>query len=161
MSGGRGFVEDWKLPWEGGCRCGDVRVRVTQPPMLTSACHCTGCQRMTGGAFSLTLNLPTDGFEVTKGETVIGGTHGEQIHHHHCDHCKSWVFTRVDGLDFLVNLRATMLDDPSWFRPFAEFWTSEKLPGAETGAVHSHPTIPEMDGFQPLVAAFAEHPIRP
>jgi hypothetical protein len=138
-----------------------VRVRVTKPPTLTSACHCTGCQRMTASAFSLTLNLPADGFEVTQGETVIGGLHGPQLHHHHCDHCKSWVFTRVEGLDFLVNLRATMLDDRSWFTPFVEFWTSEKLPGAETGAVHSHATMPEMDGFGPLVAAFAQHPIRP
>lgn len=154
-------MEDWKLPWEGGCRCGAVRVRVTQPPMLTSACHCTGCQRMTASAFSITFNLSADGFEVTKGETVIGGIHGPQQHHHHCDHCKSWVFTRIEGLDFLVNLRATMLDDATWFRPFVEFWTSEKLPGVESGAVHSHETMPAMDAFQPLIEEFARHPIHP
>jgi hypothetical protein len=36
-------VDDWKLPWDGGCRCGEVRVRVTKPPLLAGACHCTGC----------------------------------------------------------------------------------------------------------------------
>ena len=32
-------MDDWKLPWEGGCRCGEVRFRVTAPPLLSAACH--------------------------------------------------------------------------------------------------------------------------
>lgn len=39
-------MADWQLPWTGGCRCGRVRIRITAPPMLTTACHCTDCQRM-------------------------------------------------------------------------------------------------------------------
>jgi hypothetical protein len=154
-------MADWKLPWEGGCRCGAVRVRVTQPPILTSACHCTGCQTMSASAYSLTVTVPAEGFEVIGGTPVIGGLHGEQVHHHHCDHCKSWVFTRVDGLDFFVNLRATMLDEHRWFAPFVEFWTDERLPWAETGAPHSFGTVPDLDGFQPLIAEFAEKGARP
>ena len=45
--------EGWKLPWNGGCRCGAVRLRVTKPPLLAAACHCTGCQSMSASAFSL------------------------------------------------------------------------------------------------------------
>ena len=40
---------------EGGCRCGRVRLRVEAPPLITMACHCTGCQRMSASAFSLTV----------------------------------------------------------------------------------------------------------
>jgi len=47
-------MDGWDLPWEGGCRCGAVRLRVTKPPLLTGICHCTGCRRMSGSAFSLT-----------------------------------------------------------------------------------------------------------
>jgi hypothetical protein len=47
------------------------------------------------------------------------------------------MFTRPEGRDFFVNLRPTMLDDPSWFTPFIETSTSEKLPWATTPAVHS------------------------
>ena len=36
---------DWKLPCEGECRCGRVKIRVTKPPLLTMACHCTVGQR--------------------------------------------------------------------------------------------------------------------
>ena len=65
-----------KLPMEGGCRCGRVRLRIAKAPLLTMACHCTGCQRMSSSAFSLTAAIPSDGFEVTQGETVMGGLHG-------------------------------------------------------------------------------------
>ena len=34
------------LPLEGGCRCGQVRLKISAPPLLTMACHCTGCQKM-------------------------------------------------------------------------------------------------------------------
>lgn len=154
-------MDDWKLPWEGGCRCGAVRLRVTAPPLLASACHCTGCQKMSASAFTLTLSIPSEGFEVTQGETVTGGLRGPQVHHHHCDACKSWVFTRVEGMDFFVNLRATMLDDHGWFAPFVEVWTSEKLPWAETGAVHSFAAQPEMDAYQGLIADYQQRGARP
>lgn len=58
---------------EGSCRCGAVRIRATAPPMLTMACHCTGCQKMTGSAFSTNVAIPTDAFAVVKGATVRGG----------------------------------------------------------------------------------------
>ncbi|WP_157215670.1 GFA family protein [Flavisphingomonas formosensis] len=142
------------LPAEGGCRCGAIRVRISAPPLLTAACHCTGCQRMTASAFSITVTVPTQGFELLQGEPVIGGLHGEQIHHFHCDYCKSWVFTRVEPDMGFVNVRATMLDDASWFEPFAEFWTSEKLAWANLPVVHSFETQPAIEEFGPLVADY-------
>jgi len=154
-------MDEWKLPWEGGCRCGAVRIRVTKPPLLAMACHCSGCQRMTASAFSLTLTLPAHGFEVTQGEPVPGGLKGPQSHHFHCPDCKSWMFTRAEGLDWMVNLRPTMLDDHEWFVPFAEFWTSEKLPWASTPAKHSHEKVPDLAGFEPLVKEYAAEGARP
>jgi hypothetical protein len=154
-------VEEWKLPWDGGCRCGEIRIRVTKPPLLSGACHCTGCQAMSASAFSLTLTIPADGFEVSKGEPVIGGLHGPDAHHFHCPHCKSWVFTRAQGMDWFVNLRATMLDEHRWFEPYAEFFTDEKLPWATTPARHSYATVPEMAEFGPLMEAYAKEGRRP
>ena len=145
----------WSLPMHGGCRCGKVRFTITAAPLLTMICHCTGCQRMTGSAYSTSLAVPGPGFAVTEGGTVIGGLHGEQIHHHHCDWCKSWVFTRIEPDMGFVNVRATMLDDPSWFTPFVETYASEAFPWAVVGAPHSFARFPEMDAYPPLVAEFA------
>jgi hypothetical protein len=154
-------MNDWNLPWEGGCRCGGVRVRVSKPPLLTGACHCTGCQQMSASAYSLTVTLPADGFEVIAGEPVLGGLKGPASHHYHCPDCLGWVFTRAEGFDWFVNLRATMLDDHRWFAPFVELWTREKLPWAETGAPHSFGTTPDLPQFEPLMKAFAAEGARP
>jgi hypothetical protein len=148
-------MQDWKLPWAGGCRCGQTRIVVTAAPLLASACHCTGCQKMTASAFSLTLTIPSEGFAVTAGEPALGGVHGA-TRHHFCPHCMSWMFTRPEGLDWFVNLRPTMLDEPDWFTPFIETWTSEKLPWAETPAVHSYATLPALEEYEGLLAEFAE-----
>jgi hypothetical protein len=144
------------LPAEGGCRCGHLRFRLAKAPLLTSACHCTGCQKMSSSAYSLTIMAPADGFEVLQGEPVIGGLHGPMAHHHFCPHCMSWVFTRAEGMDWFVNVRATMLDDPSWFEPFMETFTGEGLAWAKTPARHSFPTLPEPDGWRELMAAYGE-----
>ena len=154
-------MDEWKLPWEGGCRCGGVRVRVTRPPLLTGACHCAGCQRMSASAFSLTVTLPADGFAVTRGEPVIGGLRGPVSHHHHCPSCLSWMFTRVEGMDWFVNLRASVLDERSWFEPYVELFTAEMLPWAGTGARHSYPASPDMAEWETLMKAYAAEGARP
>jgi hypothetical protein len=155
------MTDGWNLPWDGGCRCGAVRIRVTMPPLLAGACHCTGCQVMSASAYSLTLSLPSDGLEVIQGEPVIGGLHGPVSHHFHCGHCKTWIFTRAEGFDWFVNLRPSVLDDHTWFEPYAELWTREKLPWASTPARHSFETVPEMADFERLMKAYAEEGARP
>jgi hypothetical protein len=153
-------MDDWNLPWEGGCRCGKVRVRVSAPPLVTMACHCTGCRRMSASAFSLSIAIPSEGFAVTEGEPVIGGLHGD-ARHFFCGWCMSWMFTRIAGFDDFVNLRVPVLDDHAWVVPFVETYTSEKLPWAATAAAHSYPAFPAMEDYAPLVATFARDGARP
>ncbi|NOU26648.1 MAG: GFA family protein [Polyangiaceae bacterium] len=149
-------AQEWNLPREGGCRCGQVRIRITAPPLLSMACHCTGCQRMSASAFSLSLAIPSAGFAVIAGEPVIGGLHGK-THHYFCPHCMSWMFTRPEGLDFFVNVRSTMLDDTRGIAPFVETYMDEKLPFASTGARHSFGTFPSFEKYDALIAEYTEH----
>lgn len=151
---------DWHLPWEGGCRCGRMRMRISAPPILTMACHCRGCQRMSASAFSLGAAIPSEGFSVIQGEPVIGGLHGAN-RHYCCPYCMSWIFTRAHGIDHFVNLRPTMLDDASWFVPFIETCTSERLPWAITSAVHSFETFPPAADWAGLMAEYAKQVTNP
>ena len=143
-----------KLPLDGACRCGQVKIRISAPPLITMACHCTGCQRMSGSDYSLSVAIPTGGFAVVKGEPVVAGASPE-AGHRFCPDCMTWMFTRPAGLDFFVNVRPTMLDDVSWYSPFIEAYTSEKLGWAATPAVHSYERFPAMEDFEPLLAAYA------
>ncbi|WP_445260586.1 GFA family protein [Picosynechococcus sp. PCC 11901] len=35
---------------KGQCRCGQVKFEVTSEPLITMACHCVGCQKITASA---------------------------------------------------------------------------------------------------------------
>lgn len=144
-----------KLPMHGSCRCGQVTFAISAPPLMTAACHCTGCQRMSSSAFSLTAMVPVESFAVVQGETVIGGVRGPQLRHHFCPACMSWMFTRIEGVDAFLNVRPTLLDDPSWFSPFIETMTKEKLPWAKTPARHRFEGFPAMEDLPRLMAEFA------
>jgi hypothetical protein len=155
-------VTDWKLPWNASCLCGRIKMRITAPPVMSGACHCTGCQKLSGGAYSLTLMLPVSGFEV-EGQTQIGALHRAESQHHYCPHCLSWLYTRGPGLDTygLLNFRSTMLEDASWIVPFIESMTAEKLPTAQTGAKHSFEGFPPPEAYMQLMQDYAREGVRP
>lgn len=142
---------------EGTCRCGQVRFEVSAPPVITSACHCRGCQRMTSSAYSLTAIFPDTAFTVTAGEPVKGGLQGPDLDHFFCPTCKTWMFTRSPALEGLVNVRPTLLEERVWTRPFMETMTCEKLSWVETPARHSYEGFPSPEEFQPLLEEFARH----
>jgi hypothetical protein len=69
----------------------------------------------------------------------------------------SWLFTRPDGFDSFVNIRLTMLDDPSPYPPYIETCTSEKLPWATTPAVKSFEKFPPLEAYEGLASDYAAY----
>lgn len=130
-------------------------MKVKGRPLITMACHCKGCQRMTASAFSLSALFPEQTVEIAGLEPVIGGMHGE-LRHYFCPHCLSWIFTRAEMLGPLINIRATMLDGAADLPPFIETCVSEKLPWVSLPATHSFEKFPAMEDFPKLIAEFAE-----
>jgi hypothetical protein len=139
----------------GQCRCGRVQFELSSEPLITMACHCRGCQRMTGSAFSLSTLYPSGGLTLTRGEPVIGGLHGA-TRHFFCPYCMSWLFTRPEGMHEFVNVRASMMDDDETYSPFIETCTDEKMRWATTPAVHSFGRFPSQNDFPHLLAEFAK-----
>lgn len=144
-----------QLPFSGQCRCGKVRIEASAAPIMTAACHCTGCQTMSSSAFSLTAMIPSSGFKVTEGKPVIGGLHGPQQHHYFCAYCMTWMFTRIEGVDAFVNVRPSLFDDHSWFVTFVETMTKEKLSWAQTPALYHYEAFPPLEDYEKLMGEFA------
>jgi hypothetical protein len=142
-----------QLPARGTCRCGEVQIRISAQPILTMACHCKGCQKMSASAYSLSAAIPTAGFAVVQGEPVIGGMRDQNLQHYFCPRCMSWMFTRF--VPEFVNVRVTMLDDVSWFVPFVETWTRTRFPWATTPAVHSYAEFPPVEDYGKLTTEFS------
>lgn len=143
-------------PLTGTCRCGRSAFEVAAPPIITAACHCQGCRRMSSSAFSLTAIVPAPAFRVTQGEPVRGGAKGPDLEHFCCPDCMSWMFTRIAGMPDIVNVRSALLDDLKWSRPFIETMTAEKLDWVETPARHSYEGFPPPEDFGRLMQEFAE-----
>jgi hypothetical protein len=144
------------MPLEGGCRCGKTRLKITATPLVAAACHCKGCQKMSSSAYSLGILVPADGFQVTQGEPVLGGLRGEITQHNFCPHCMTWMYTGHTNMESMVVVRATMMDDISWFTPFMETYTDDKLPFATTSAKHSFPTFPGWEAMESLTKEYKQ-----
>ena len=133
---------------------------ISAAPLVSMACHCRDCQRLTSGAYSLTMLVPEAGFAV-EGETEIGGLHKPEGRHFFCAHCKSWLYSQWAPLQGIVNFRPTMLENASWVAPFVETVVSDKLPGVKTGAKHSYTQFPPPEDFPGLMEEYAREGARP
>ncbi len=58
-------------PYTGHCLCGGVRFEVTEAPASAGYCHCTRCQRRTGGAWSAQARLRPGSFRLLAGEELV------------------------------------------------------------------------------------------
>lgn len=144
------------LPAGGICRCTATQFVILAPPLMTLACHCVDCQRMSASAFSLGAMISADGFKIVEGTPVARTLPGSQRHHFFCPACMTLMFTKIEGADARVNVRATLCQDSSWLRPFIETMTKDKLRWAVTPAIHTYHTFPSPAEFKRLLAEFAD-----
>jgi hypothetical protein len=56
-----------KLPFAGGCVCGEVRYECSSKPLIMLKCHCRDCQRVSGGSYTPVVVVPLKHFKITKG----------------------------------------------------------------------------------------------
>ena len=54
---------------EGVCQCGTVRYRLKASPLSVYNCHCKDCQRYSGAAWSMSMIVRNEDFELLSGET--------------------------------------------------------------------------------------------
>lgn len=124
-----------KLPLTGGCLCGALRYEVSEAPLMTYTCHCTDCQRLTSSAFSLAITVSDSAFRLVMGEPRLvqrTAESGRIVTRWLCPECGCWI---VGGPqpgaapgEIIRRVRAGTLDDTSWLRPAAHFWTRSKQP---------------------------------
>ena len=94
-------------------------------------CHCRDCQQSGGGPFSSFVVVPTEAFKLLKGSPRFYASPSEmggKTNRGFCPDCGSPVLGKPDAVPHIVAIRSASLDDPSWFNPQAEIWTSDAHP---------------------------------
>lgn len=79
----------------GACLCGRIAFDLQEPEVM-AACHCTRCQRWTGGSGAVAVAVAAKHFKITKGQDSIKRYHEDSFaDRYFCGQCGSSVY--VDG----------------------------------------------------------------
>ncbi|MGH2715599.1 MAG: GFA family protein [Thermoleophilaceae bacterium] len=105
-------------PITGGCMCGAVRYEVSALPEHAGYCHCTRCQRRTGGAASISARLRRGSFTILEGaELVSVYMPDEGFEKAFCSRCGSALFSRNPADPEQIGVRMGTFDADSGVRP--------------------------------------------
>ncbi|MFL6844004.1 MAG: GFA family protein [Allosphingosinicella sp.] len=123
---------------EGGCACRAVRYRLGSEPLIVHACHCTECQRLSGGAFAVNALIESDRLEILSGEArafPVIGTSGKPQTIFRCSTCATALWSHYPGAGTkLAFVRVGTLDEPGRLPPDIHIFTSTKQPWLELPA---------------------------
>jgi hypothetical protein len=120
-----------KLPITGGCVCGAVRFESSAEPLVMVKCHCSDCQRTSGGPFVPAVIFPFAAFRVTHGRIQHYATPSEGGGHNlrgFCAKCGSRLTGAEDEARGIIGVMASSLDDPSIFVPKFETFVEDAQP---------------------------------
>jgi hypothetical protein len=119
--------------FEGGCRCGRIRYRLTAEKLPNVyACHCLDCQTWSGSAFSLQIFIPESQFELT-GEPglyeLTSPESGRTSRQRACPVCFTRIYNTNSARPGSVTLRAGTLDRSNDLNVVVHIWTKRKMAG--------------------------------
>ncbi|WP_158219941.1 GFA family protein [Ideonella sp. A 288] len=117
-------------PLDGRCACGALAFRLSRPPLFVHACHCTRCQRETGGAFAHHLMIETAHLHLLQGEPHFARVPTDSGRRHWvvgCAGCQAVVWNAHGSRNpLIVYLRVGTLDAPATWPPRAHIFVRSK-----------------------------------
>ena len=114
----------------GGCLCGAVRFQITAESLVTYYCHCTMCQKLSGGPFTVGVTVPFEGSSFTKGKPAAYESTPGNLRLF-CGACGSTLGARVAENPKLIVFCLGCLDDPNLIKPEIHGFTSTQVSWCE------------------------------
>ena len=114
----------------GGCACGAIRFRITAPLMGVGVCHCTDCQKASGGPPNYVALAPSASFEVTKGEAKVHFSQsdsGQPAGRAFCAECGTPLWSMPPAAPFTA-VKLGALDEHSDLSPTLHLYVSSAPP---------------------------------
>ena len=113
-----------KLPLEGGCQCGQLRYKISEPPSTLYCCHCRECQGQSASAFGMSLRVSATAVEFTGRYSSYfrDADNPKAVEGVFCPVCGTRVVHQGRGEDSGSSVKAGTLDDKSWLEPVGHIW---------------------------------------
>jgi hypothetical protein len=125
--------------------CGAVRYECSAKPVMTGNCHCRDCQKASGGAFVSMLAVPAQALKISGAVKYYASAadSGNAFERGFCPQCGARLFGKSTAEPRLAMITAGSLDDPSWYRPSIDFFTSSAQPWDQmNSALPKFPRMP-------------------
>ena len=109
----------------GKCLCGAIEVSLSEAPDQIIACHCTSCQRATGGAASYNIIRPDDSAKLTKGSTKAfheTADSGNSLERQFCGDCGSPIYSVTTSYPGLKIWKAGLFADFDGMKVVTNIW---------------------------------------
>ncbi len=133
----------------GGCLCGAVRYEVSSDVKTTGACHCTMCQRFSGGVY-LAFQVGKDAITFTKDDGLATYKSSDWAERGFCSRCGSSLFYRVTApgmMEGQLHMGLGTLDDASGIELDGEIYADRKPEGYAFAGDHNRMTEAETAAF--------------
>jgi len=115
----------------GSCFCCTIRFRLLASPLYCYACHCADCQKSTGSAFGLFLNIESSNIrilsELAPVEILREKKPGLFDRHVECPRCKTELWSNHIFGAAIADVRVGTLDLPSLMEPDLHMFVESKL----------------------------------
>jgi hypothetical protein len=107
----------------GSCLCGGVRFEVAPPLGRAGYCHCTRCQRRTGGGGSAQVRVASGAVRVVEGEALVGSWRPtDGFAKEFCSRCGAQLWSRDPASGDVFSVRMGAFDTDPGVRPsFRQF----------------------------------------
>ncbi|MBW3695188.1 GFA family protein [Vibrio sp. T187] len=122
-------------PIKGECQCGQLTYQLKQAPLKVIACHCTECQKLATGPYSVTALVDADSIEFSgeMSEWSRGSDSGNLNNAKFCPGCGNRVYhyNPAEPSVLKLKLKPVEMEDDTLFQPVAHVWVSSKLDWCE------------------------------
>jgi hypothetical protein len=111
------------------CSCGQLSASVTKAPIRVSICHCTDCQRRTGGVFATQARFPKDAVQIAGSSTQyirVDDEGRKKATFHFCPHCSAIVYWQLEAEQEMILIPVGAFADPGFPTPTVSVWEEDK-----------------------------------
>lgn len=122
----------------GGCHCGAITFIGEADPKRVAICHCTDCQKMSGGPYRSMVQVAESELTFQSGEPKIYpkiGDSGNPRELGFCESCGAHIYATSprssDTAERWLGIRTGLLDQVADLPPQAQVWFDSAVPWAQ------------------------------